>query len=272
MINLLFTGNSKMFDGILIASLSILKHTKVPITCYILTMDLSHENPDYSPVNNQQVGYLDNLYKQTNPESKVIKLDATNLFMEQFNNSPNKENFYTPFAFLRLFADQFDELPNKILYLDTDIVANDDISKLYNMDIQNYELAWVKDHYGKKFLGFNYCNSGVMLWNMTMLKKTHLLNNSLKLCQTKKMFLADQTALNKLATKKLIIKKKFNEQKKLRKDTVIRHFSMTLKFFPYFKKQNIKPWQVDKVHSVLKTFEFDDILNDYLQRKQTINF
>lgn len=271
MINLLFTGNYKMFDGILISSLSILKQTKRKICCYILTMDLSPQNKEYAPINEKHIKYLKKLYKDYNPENEVIKLDATKLFLEQFNSSPNKENFYTPFAFLRLFADQFD-LPDKLLYLDTDTMANDDISLLYDIGIENFELGWVKDNYGKKFLSPNYCNSGVMLLNMKKLRETKLLSRALNLCSKKKLFLADQTSINRLIKDSLILPRKFNEQKCLRPDTVIRHFSMTLKFFPYFKKQNIKPWDVENVHKVLKTYQFDDILNDYLSRKQNFNF
>lgn len=258
-----------MFDGILIASLSILKHTKSPIHCFIMTMDLTDQNPDYSPISDKQIEYFDQLYKSVNTESLVTKLDATTKFLEQFNSSPNKENFYTPFAFLRLFADQFN-LPEKVLYLDTDVVANDDISKLFNIDISNYELAWVKDYYGRVFINPKYCNSGVMLWNMTVLNQTKLLNRALKLCSTKKMFLADQTAINKLVKNALVLPRKFNEQKKIKADTVIRHFSMTIKFFPLITRQNIKPWNVSKVHSVLKIHQFDDILANYLARKEDI--
>lgn len=272
MINLLFTGNYKMFDGILIASLSILKHTEKPITCYVLTMNLTMQNDEYAPIDDVRVAYLNDLYKSVNSSSKVIKLDATDIFLKSLNDSPNKENFYTPFAFLRLFIDKFKEVTGKILYLDTDVILNDDVSLLYDVDVNDYEVAWVKDYYGKRFLSKNYCNSGVMLINVDKIRKTKLFEKSLLLCSNKKMFLADQTAINKTVSHGLILPDKFNEQKKLKNDTVIRHFSMTLKFFPRFKKQNVKPWNVEEVHSVLKTFEFDDILNDYLNRKQNFKF
>ena len=61
----------------------------------------------------------------------------------------------------------------------------------------------------------------------------------------------------------MILPSKFNEQKNLSDDTIIRHFSMTLKFFPKFKKQNIKPWHIDNVHNILNIHEFDDIFDNY---------
>ena len=58
-----------------------------------------------------------------------------------------------------------------------------------------------------------------------------------------------------------------NEQHKEKDDTVIRHFSKTLKFFPYFSTLNIKPWMVEEVRNVLHINCFDDILNEYQKVK-----
>ena len=99
--------------------------------------------------------------------------------------------------------------------------------------------------------------------NMRKIRQSNLLGKALGLCCRKKVFLPDQTAINKFARKKLILPSKFNEQKSLSCDTIIRHFSMTLKFFPKFRKQNIKPWHIDKVHDVLNIYEFDDTFERY---------
>jgi len=267
MINILCAGNYKVFDGMLITSLSILKHCTEPINLYVLTMDLTDMNEVYKPINDKHINCLKKIYKDVNANSDVYKLDITDMFKKEYENSPNKENFYTPYTFLRLFADQL-ELPDKILYLDTDVVANGNIAELYNKDITDYELAGVQDNYGKWFFNKKYLNAGVLLFNMVKLRETKMLNRAMKLCARKKIFLLDQTAINKLTKKKLILPRKFNEQKKLQKDTILRHFSMTLKFYPVFKKQNIKPWQIDLLHSVLKCYAFDDILEKY---KQIIN-
>lgn len=272
MINIMFAGNYKVFDGMLIASLSILKHCKEPITAYILTMDLQEENEAYKPINAKHTEFLNNLYKNENSQSKVELIDLTDLYKKEFKNCPKVESNYTPYTFLRLLADQIDGLPDKILYLDTDVVANGNISELYSIDIKDYEIGGIRDYYGKVFFDSKYVNAGVLLFNMPMLRETKMLNKAMHLCATKKIFLNDQTAINKMTVKKKILPNKFNEQKKLKKDTVIRHFSMTLKFFPRFKKQNIKPWHIEDVHNILKIHEFDDILNEYLELKKQNNF
>ena len=274
MINLMIAGNYKVFDGMLIASLSILKNCKDPITLYVLTMDLREQNPEYRPVEDKHIELLRDLYKKTNHESDVIKIDATEVYKEEFRNTPNNVEHYTPYTFLRLFADQLEQIPDKILYIDTDVVAKGNIKELYDIDIENYEIAGVRDYYGKIFFALRsprYVNAGVLLFNMKKLRETKMLNRAMKLCANKKIFLLDQTAINKLTKNKKIIKRKFNEQKKNKKDTVIRHFSMTLKFFPKFKKQNIKPWNVDKLHNVLKCYEFDDILAEWQKIKNMNN-
>jgi lipopolysaccharide biosynthesis glycosyltransferase len=54
----------------------------------------------------------------------------------------------------------------KIIYLDCDIVLNDDINKIWKTDINNYLLAAVTDSENAK----NYFNSGVMLLNLKSLR------------------------------------------------------------------------------------------------------
>ena len=49
-----------------------------------------------------------------------------------------------PYSMLRLYAD--DILVNRLLYLDADVVACDDIEPLYNMGISDFEIAGVILH------------------------------------------------------------------------------------------------------------------------------
>lgn len=88
--------------------------------------------------------------------------------------------------------------------------------------------------------------------------------------QVKRMFLPDQSAINKLATKKKIAPRRFNEQYHLRDDTVIQHFTTSFRFKPYFHTQTVKPWDVERVHSVLKLHEYDNILNEYLKLRDNL--
>lgn len=259
----MFAGNKKVFDGLLIAGLSIVKYCKEPITVYVLTMDLSEINYEYKAIDDNEIATLQEVYSRGNINSRVVKLDVKELYLSKFNNSPNSESFYTPYALLRLLAEDIYQIPDKVLYLDADIVAKGDIGELYHIDINRFEIGGVRDYYGKFFFYPRYLNSGVLLMNMRKIRDTKMLSRALNLCQRRKVFLPDQTAINRYAKKKLILPSKYNEQKVLKETTVIRHFSMSLKFFPKFKKQNIKPWHIDKVHNILKITEFDDIFDEY---------
>lgn len=267
MINLMYAGNDKVFDGLLISLLSITKHNKDELSVFILTTDLSAFDENYKPFSTAQAKILEDVLKETNQNSKVqiIRVDE---FNQELTDSANANSSYTPFAYLRLYADEFNEIPNKILYLDYDTVANANISELYNINIENHEFAASFDYYGRWFIGPRYCNSGVMLLNMQKIRESKLFKKCREVCHTKKMLLPDQSALNKCVKKKLILPQKFNSQKKLKQNTVIRHFSKTIKFFPWFHTVNVKPWHIERLHEFYKCFEFDDILSKYTQIKE----
>ena len=83
--------------------------------------------------------------------------------------------------------------------------------------------------------------------------------------------LADQAALNKAIAKRVLVDRKYNEQEERpRPDTVLHHFSNNFKFWPYFRVQKVKPFEVEKVHKVLKITEYDDILEKYNELKDNI--
>ena len=47
MINILFCGNYKVFDGALTELISITNKTSEAVNCFIYTMDVSRINPDF---------------------------------------------------------------------------------------------------------------------------------------------------------------------------------------------------------------------------------
>ena len=55
MVNILFAGNIKVFDGALTELISICNRTKEPVTCYLFTMDVSRINKDFVPITDEQV-------------------------------------------------------------------------------------------------------------------------------------------------------------------------------------------------------------------------
>ncbi len=268
MISLLYAGNAGVFDGLLISALSTVQHTKEACTVYLLTMELTEQDPAFLPLTERHRAFLEQIYTAANPQSRVCLIDVGHYYRDTMLHSPNAQTGYTPYCFLRLFADRLPEIPDKILYLDTDTLINGDLAPLYHTDITGYELAAVLDYYGKWFMGYHYINSGVMLLNMPEIRKTGLFQKTIARCAEKRIFLPDQTALNRLVKHKYLLPGKYNEQKHFPEDTVIQHFTKTILWFPFFHTRNIKPWQTEQVKTVL-TDKYNDILQQYLLQKQT---
>ena len=159
-------------------------------------------------------------------------------------------------------------------YLDYDVVCRRDPSEFYEMDLTGIEAAGVLDMYGRRWYHYHglsvqdYMNSGAMLFNVDECKKTGMFEKAVKLCATRRMLLPDQAALNKAISRRKLLPRKYNEQgERPEADTVLHHFSNNFKFWPYFRVQKVKPFQVDKVHEILKIHEYDDILEEYLALK-----
>lgn len=269
MINLLFAGNYKVFDGILTCLLSILKRSKEDTyRVYILTMDLPRMNPSFLAISDEQVSVLQKTMKKYNSQNEVIKIDVKELYEQEFAYCPNESAYCSPYTLLRLLSDLIEEIPDKILYLDADIMFNKDVHLLYNTDIEDYEYAACNDHYGKYLVRYDYINAGVLLLNMKKIKETQLLKKARSLIKKEKLIFADQSAIYRNTLKKKMLPQKFNDQKFLHSHTVVRHFSKRLMYLPYPHLENIKQWNVERVHKVFKYHQFDDILNEYLLIKE----
>ena len=170
---------------------------------------------------------------------------------------------------MRLLFDKF-ELPDKLIYLDTDTMCCGDIKKLWDYDISGYEFGAVKDYEGSFWINRHYCNSGVLLMNMAECRRTDLLGRVRRRVLGRRMFMPDQSSLNKLAKKKLYLPRAFNEQRGIRRDTVIKHFCRGMKWYgPFFRLYNYKQTDRQNVHEKLGIYCFDDVYAQYdeLQKK-----
>jgi len=257
----------------LTCALSILKRSdsREPYTFYIFTMDVSHIKESYLPVSERQMAFFEQVIRAYNPENRAISVDVTDLYLREFGGSPNEDAYCSPYTLIRLLADQVEGLPDKVLYLDVDVMFNRDIHLLYDMDVEGYEYAAARDHYGKYLIRPNYINAGVLLFNMKEMRQTGILAKARELIREKKLVFADQSALIRSTTRKKMLPQKFNDQKFLHKHTVIRHFSKRLFWLPYPHTDNIKQWRVSDVHRVFHYYCFDDILYEYIYLREKFN-
>lgn len=272
--NILYCGDKGIARGVLVSILSILKYNKGELHFYILT--INYENTKAFGVKTAK--FLDELVKKTNKKSFVKLIDATEVFVK---NLPKKNmgSYFTPASMLRLYIDKVPEIAklDRVLYLDYDVVCRGDLSEFYNMDLTGVEAAGVLDIYGRRWYHYHglfkqdYMNSGVMLFNMPECLKSGMFEKTVKLCVGRWMMLADQAALNKSIEKRKLVDRKYNEQEERpRKETVLHHFSNNFKFWPYFHVQKVKPFEIEKIHKVLKITEYDDILNEYNKLKDNL--
>lgn len=92
---------------------------------------------------------------------------------------------------------------NKVLYIDGDVMVQDDLEELFNIDVSKYYAAAVKDMatYDDNYpdlIGIQeYFNSGVMLLNLSELRKNNVCEKLIeeKKCQKYQRFM-DQDAFN----------------------------------------------------------------------------
>ncbi len=269
MINVLFSGNAKVFDGVLTCMLSIMKRTdtKEPFTFYVMTMDVPRVKAEYVSISEKSIAFLDEVAKKYNPENRVIRLLVTDIYEKEFAHCPNEQCYCSPYTLLRLFMDLIPDMPDKILYLDIDIMFNRDIRLLYDIDVTDYEYAAARDHYGKFLLNPNYINAGVLLFNTKRIKETGLLVKARELIKTKKMLFADQDAIYRSTTKKLMLPQRYNDQKFLHDHTVVRHFSKRLFYLPYPHTENVKQWHISRMYRCFGYKQFDDVIYEYMYLK-----
>ena len=269
MVNILFCGNIGVFDGMLTTALSLVKRTesKEPFCFHLFTMDVSHLKDNYVPITAKQVAFFEKTVKSYNSENQVKLFDVTDLYMQHFSGCPNEGAYCSPYTLIRLFADLIDGIPDKLLYLDIDLLFQRDVHLLYDIDINGYEYAAARDHYGKYILNPNYINAGVILFNMKECRKTGLFEKARAWIKRKKLTFADQSAIIRSTTRKKMLPQRFNDQKFLHPHTVVRHFSKRLFYLPYPHTDNIKQWHVERVHKVFGYHQFDDILDEYLTLK-----
>lgn len=262
-IPVVYSGNKRIFHGLALAALSVVKRCSRPVVIYILTMGLTDVDKRFTAITDRQAQALDAAIKTVNADSRVIKIDVSEVFRKELIKSKNLKNNYTPYAMLRLLMDSFD-LPDRVIYMDIDTMACSDISELYDIDIKNYEFAATLDKVGHIYVRPKYCNSGVLYMNLEKMRETRLLERARQKVIKRKMFMPDQSALNFLAKSKLILPYRFNEQRNIKEDTVIKHFCRYFKWFgPFFKLKNIKQWEREKVHEILQIHDFDDIYELY---------
>lgn len=263
---ILYCGDANIRDGVLVSVCSLLANQQAPLDIMLVTARFTGPARRYHAIDEFFATRLDVYVRGERPGSRVRLIDATRQFCAH-PPSANLSTRFTPLCMLRLYVDLMPELDGleRVLYLDNDVLCRADPAPLYHHDLGGAEIGGVLDRYGRWFFHselrpWDYLNSGVLLMDLGRIRQTGLLARCRKLCARRQMFMPDQSALNKLARGKRILPRRFNEQGRLRPDTVLQHFSSR---FSIRGLVSVKPWQIQEMHEVLGIHAYDEVLERY---------
>lgn len=186
------SGQYAYYVGIVI--FSIIKNTNSFVRCHVL----------HNGLNNEQLNNLDILASNFNN----LEINLLNVNNEKIKKIKTAKDNFPETAYYRLILDKL--LPNlkKVVYLDADIVVENDIKNLWDFDIDDYYLAacrevdihsrvsWYLDKLNLQ--DHPYFNSGVLIMNLEKIREDNISDKLLELAIEKSsyMLFGDQDILN----------------------------------------------------------------------------
>lgn len=266
MLDIVYAGNDKMFKGLFLSILSILRRTQETIHFYLLSADLHEINSSYVPLSNKHIEHIDKLVKSFNKDNTFTVLDCTKYYHETFSNKDVEK--WTPYSAFKLFIPRFQFKSNLVLYLDIDTLVNSNIKEVFDVDMTDTEicvchLAEINDIFLKNVVFFNV---GVILINISYIQKTNFFNKAIEYYKTHELRYNEESAMNFTCSKIKFWQndERFNYQLRgVQDNTIIKHFcgyiSETL-WVP------IKPWDVSAVQKWLDIHNWDEDYEFYKQQ------
>ena len=142
---------------------------------------------------------------------KDKRIEFININKTQDYISKNSPNYYTKYTKLSLIRCYFSKIlkEDKILYIDADALIVDNIEELWNIDLEGYVLAGVKEegewdkHLGIEGLNGKYINSGVLLINLKKIREEKLDDEMIYLLNKNKYAYPDQDVINIICKNKI---------------------------------------------------------------------
>ena len=184
--------NYCMPTSVAITSMKMNKKEASQYTIHVITYNISEEAKE------KLLSLQD-----TNFNINLIEAKVDNRFLDL--RKGDGDLHVTPAALLKFDIPQILSNVGKVLYLDGDVLIQDDLRDLYNMDIKGKYAAVVKDIISErnpkhlKFLKYKnkfYFNSGMMLLNLTKLRKDNITDKLVAYRLTGINHFMDQDALN----------------------------------------------------------------------------
>lgn len=193
-------------------------HFAVLLAALLKSLDVTHKSEECIDLYIVDDGLSDTTQARL---SRCVSSTKINLIWIKINTAiprgtiiPMDNSSFPISAYLRLFASHFvDDSVDKIIYLDADMILLEDISLLWNIDLQGYVVAAVVDRTEKvsnpwggiknyKELGLNpdakYFNSGLLVIDIAKWREMDLTNKILACISANKQYASfpDQYGLN----------------------------------------------------------------------------
>lgn len=271
-INIVFGVSKNYVPYVSVVIASILKHSNTDnfFKFYVLSFDsLKNE--------------LDPLVFSDYPNYKIFNLIADRSYISPSHTSPH----VTIDGNLRLFIPLILHDLDRCIYLDADVLVNNDITALYNINLDNYYAGGVSDNTNnfERFLVAHnniiikkfrlkddiYINSGVLLFNLKAIRQDHaenlLIYTAVKYAGESYVTLADQDFFNIAFNGKIkTIDPRWNV-------FVLRCYRPHVDCFILHYTSSHKPWNYPLIPSHLLYLEYakispyyETIKNDLLKR------
>ena len=113
------------------------------------------------------------------------------------SNGPNFASSWTYMVLMRAALSKIFPQYDKILSLDVDTIVNENISSLWDINLDGYYLAAVREEH-KSHDDFLYINMGVALLNLKQLRKDHKDDEIIRAINTKPYDYKEQDCINEL--------------------------------------------------------------------------
>lgn len=175
-----YSGTRNLYYGMVAAYKSLLMHSDVDLV-YLLIEDDSFpfEKPDCV---------------------KTVNISGQKGYWQ---NSPNGENGFTYAAMVRAtYAHMFPWL-SKILSLDCDVIVEQDISELWNLNLNGYYFSATPEPNKTQSTGSIYTNIGVCLYNLDALRDGKA-DEVIYALKTKQYRFLEQDAMNEYCRGKIL--------------------------------------------------------------------
>lgn len=129
---------------------------------------------------------------------EVINVGKTDCF-----TGLNISKRFTKMSLVRVLAPKLLTV-DKVLYLDVDTIVADDLNAMYETDLTDKWVAWVRERGFFKPFKRDYFNFGVALMNLSQMRQDGVSERLVELLNTQRFTFGEQDAMNLIADGKYV--------------------------------------------------------------------